>query len=330
VLHNSAISHKMSKLVKAVGLVRVDHVLVSPKMVSNGSSQRLSRWSVQCSGDAANSLAVLSSLGFETAFAGRIGDDFLGQFARDSFVQLGCDVSSLISEKGKLTSSRYYLMSETEAASLDMAMSCPELVGNEVDPNEWLDGVACLVIEATALCKLHELVLHAVESGVPVVVSGRGLDADSLAMLKRITGNSTSLGKSSSSLGGIGLVISERNMSSAFSSEVNATSSSSSHSLLDVLTDVGLTWSIMTLGEEGAVGVFGGNRFETPAIQVPVVDCISAGDVFLGGFVFAMLSKKTFEEAMRIGHRVSAWSCEAVGARSSLPTLPRLKKAGYL
>ena len=78
--------------------------------------------------------------------------------------------------------------------------------------------------------------------------------------------------------------------------------------------------TVIKRGADGAIVQSRGREFEKPARKVAVVDTTGAGDSFNGGFLTALLSGATLEDAARLGNYVGGCS---VGARGGIDGLPR-------
>jgi sulfofructose kinase len=77
----------------------------------------------------------------------------------------------------------------------------------------------------------------------------------------------------------------------------------------------------VTLGPRGAVLLDGDRFHHQPAFDVHVVDTTGAGDVFRGGFIYALVQRKPIDEALRIANAAAAVSCTRLGALNGVPTL---------
>ena len=59
------------------------------------------------------------------------------------------------------------------------------------------------------------------------------------------------------------------------------------------------TCCVVTLGERGAMALEGDGVHHEPAFSVHAVDTTGAGDVFRGGFIYALLRGQPIEQALR-------------------------------
>jgi fructokinase len=88
----------------------------------------------------------------------------------------------------------------------------------------------------------------------------------------------------------------------------------------------GVPLIIITLGAEGVIASFNGERVSTSAVHVPVIDTIGAGDAFTGGVLHWLhaagglggrldhLRRDDLEAALAFGTHVAAITCTVPGA----------------
>ena len=83
---------------------------------------------------------------------------------------------------------------------------------------------------------------------------------------------------------------------------------------------------VVTLGEQGASALEGDRFYHQPAFMVPAVDTTGAGDVFRGGFIYALVSGQPMDEALRTANAAAAVSCTRLGALNGVPTLAEVRE----
>jgi ribokinase len=92
----------------------------------------------------------------------------------------------------------------------------------------------------------------------------------------------------------------------------------------EMLRERGPRWVIVTIGREGAVASFEGERVAIPAPQVTVKDTTGAGDALCGAFAAALARGATPEEALRRGVAAGSAACTIDGAQRSMPTTEQI------
>ena len=72
---------------------------------------------------------------------------------------------------------------------------------------------------------------------------------------------------------------------------------------------------------------FDGERlYREPACQVHAVDTTGAGDVFRGGFIYALIQRQPIDQALRTANAAAAVSCTRLGALNGVPSLAEVRE----
>ena len=91
---------------------------------------------------------------------------------------------------------------------------------------------------------------------------------------------------------------------------------------------------VITLGEQGAIGVTQDGVISSPSFKVQPVDATGAGDTFRGGFSFAyVIQKMSLEKSLIFANACAALKITQLGARTGMPNIEKvskfLKNRGY-
>jgi ribokinase len=89
---------------------------------------------------------------------------------------------------------------------------------------------------------------------------------------------------------------------------------------VQLVSDLAVRSTVVTLGSEGAVVVHDGRVTEIPSPVIKAVDTTAAGDAFCGALADALARGESLEDAAWWGTRVAAVACTKPGAQDSLPT----------
>jgi sugar/nucleoside kinase (ribokinase family) len=81
----------------------------------------------------------------------------------------------------------------------------------------------------------------------------------------------------------------------------------------------------VTLGEHGAMVLDGDRLYQEPAFSVQSVDTTGAGDVFRGGFIYALVHGQPMDQALRTANAAAAVSCTRLGALNGVPALDEVE-----
>jgi len=83
---------------------------------------------------------------------------------------------------------------------------------------------------------------------------------------------------------------------------------------------------VVTMGEHGSMALDGDRFYHEPAFKVHALDTTGAGDVFRGGFIYALVHGQPIDQALRSANAAAAVSCTRLGALNGVPTLDEVKE----
>jgi sugar/nucleoside kinase (ribokinase family) len=245
---------------------------------------------------------TLARLGVPVAFIGRVGDDEAGRSIRSGLEHEGVDISGLRTVAGRSPVTIVLVEAETGERTL-----VPDVLG--VPPIELAerDLAACaaaawLHVDQTGYPALPEVRSAGIET--PVSLDG-GNFVDAL------------------DLAGIALYApTERALLARYPGSA----------LVDAMTAAlaeGPELVAVTRGAHGSIAASrspaGPPRMTTvPAIEVPVVSTLGAGDVFHGALLAALLDGNEVHEALQRANATAALACRALDGRSAIPTRAEL------
>jgi sulfofructose kinase len=87
-----------------------------------------------------------------------------------------------------------------------------------------------------------------------------------------------------------------------------------------VAHEYGIRAAGMTLGREGALMYAAGKFHYSPGFVVETVDTTGAGDVFHGGFIYAVLKGWDMPRILDFANAMAALNCTVLGARGGIAT----------
>src|SRR5581483_2059350 len=116
--------------------------------------------------------------------------------------------------------------------------------------------------------------------------------------------------------------------SERFASEISHTSDV--RRSLAELVRMGPRTAVVTLGEEGAIGLAGETVVAQGALPVDVRDTSGSGDVFRGAFAYATLHGWALERALPFANAAAGLSCRHLGGVGGIPALGEVLRAAGL
>jgi len=283
----------------------VDHVPAADEKMHALAMDR------QGGGPVGPALTVVARMGFRAAFAGQVGDDFAGQFIIDEFRREGVDLRGEVVHPRtqsqislvlvhRATGKRTVISGRGELAEAvcdrlrhEMARRCKIL---HVDCYD-MDAAICFADE----CKM---------AGGAVVYDAGSVKDGSAELLAR------------TDVAVVSRVFAEQ----MFGQD-------DWEAACRALAEMGPSYTGVTLGEAGAVGLADDEFFEVAAFPVEVVDTTGAGDVFHGALDVAILKGWDFKKCLTFAAAVAAMKCRRLGGRAGIPTFGEavgfLKEHGY-
>ena len=85
--------------------------------------------------------------------------------------------------------------------------------------------------------------------------------------------------------------------------------------------------AVVTLGEDGAIGLHENKLVRQQALPVDVVDVTGAGSVFRGAFGYALLRDWPIERAIPFANAAAGLNCTSLGGQGGIPTLEAVERA---
>ncbi|MBN2353074.1 MAG: hypothetical protein JXD23_10935 [Spirochaetales bacterium] len=250
-------------------------------------------------GPAANAAYLLSSWGARAAFAGCVGGDREGKAVMDELRTAGADTSLVLRAQGYRTPFATILVNESGGTRT--------VLTRHADPPEYhpdwtrLSGPPSIILadghQPTATRESLERY-----PGAATV-----LDAGSLRDATRELVASVDYALCSEAFGAALIGLPRLDTPEEEAEAVRAVQAECTGR------------AAITLGERGLVYVEDGRARRLGAFPVKAVDTTAAGDVFHGAFVFALLQKKSFRDALFFAQAAAALSTTRRGGRTSIP-----------
>jgi ribokinase len=277
--------------VVCVGHATVDYLGQVDKYPELDRKEEIQAFSLQGGGPAATAACAVATLGGNASFVGKVSDDEFGDFIKLGLAGLGVDISRVVTEPG-LVSPWAFIAVEARSARRTIFWTKGDVSSLREDEvaATVLDGARVLLVDGHHPAAQLALVKLARQRGIEVVRE-----------------HSTCV------------VASER-----FAAEVEG----GIDKALAHLRRGGPRCAVITLGEDGAVGVEGDDDpIIAAAHAVTPVDTTGAGDVFHGAFCHALLQGWDLRRRLEFANCAAALSTRALGGRAALPRLEEVEAA---
>ncbi len=289
--------------VVGLGQACVDYLGDLPFYPLEDSKAELRSLVIQCGGPASTALITLASFGIKTSFIGSISDDFSGCKIKENLLKKGVDISCLKITPG-FTSQLAFITVSAGSGKRTVFWhrgTVPHLKATDVDISHFgsakilhLDG---LMEEASI--KAAE---QAKDMGIHIVLDAGTLREQSIKLV--------SLSDT--------VIVSEGFVSSI------STPGACHKDSLEYLRSLGPETAVITLGENGSIGLDKQGSVSQKAFDVKVIDTTGAGDVYHGAYIYAMLNSWGMARCMHFASAAAALKCRSPGAQQGIPTLEEI------
>ena len=289
--------------VVGVGLATLDQIGVGPR--SRDPSVELTAFSLQAGGPTGTALATMAAFGAKARYFGRLGNDAFGEIIQRRMRSFGVDTSAVLQEPGRLSPVTFTMIEDDHGRRYSRYTrgDTTPLVPGDL-PGTLFDQVRLLYIDGEM-------------PGVQIVAAERAR-ARGARVLLGIRRMGPGLGELLDLADAV--VASER-----VASEI-AHSSDMERSLVE-LTKMGPDIAVVTLGEDGAIGLHENKLVRQQALPIEVLDVTGAGSVFRGAFGYAMLQDWPLERAIPFANAAAGLNCTSLGGQGGIPTLEAVESA---
>lgn len=290
--------------VTGIGHACIDTIGLVPHLPALDEVLVMDATTRQGGGPVAQALVTLQRLGKKTAFHARLGDDAIAQEIRTGLEAEGVDCSHLLRDPGHV--------SNTSIILVDRATGKRSICAHRGDYHP----IAPADLDLDALCAAPILHLdgHAPEAALHAAREAR----------RRGRIVSIDAGHARDDL--IPLAAAATLLIASEKFAMFATGTGDETAWGPTLRAMGPSTVVVTRGERGSLTWTADDHFVTPAFPVDVVDTTGAGDVFHGGYLYAVLEGRSPRECATIASAVAAMKCRSLGGRAGIPMLPALSR----
>ncbi len=281
----------------AVGHCTLDQIGLVDHFARDDEEVQMPTYSVQGGGAAATAAVALARWGVTTRFAGKVGDDDRGALIERTLRDEGVCTQRIAKDTGRISQTRFVVVEATTGRrhTYFTPGDVSPLGAQDVDA-KWVDDHELLVVDSRFPKAQAPLIERAKQLGVPVVCESNR--------------DRSTLGRC---VEGADVVVTSERLASAF------TGVGSLEGICEALLEKGPEIAIITLGDEGAVGMSRESSLvRVKAEPVDVVDVTGASDVFLGAVALGVLEGWELEKMVRFANAAAGHACTAPGGRSAI------------
>lgn len=290
--------------VLGVGANSVDRVAILPGYPRPDGTQakmRMRRHEIYCGGQMATALSTCASLGLRAKYVGVTGADDNGARVRQALAERQIDIADVIVRDAS-NQHAIILLDEVSGERIVLWDRDERLLLHEDElPLDHIAGARVLHVDDVDEEAAIRSATAARAAGVPVTSD-----------LDRLTDRTEAL------LAAVTIPILAEHVPPAL------TGRDDQEAALRALRMRHDGWLVVTLGARGALALDGDRLVHAPAFRVPVADTTGSGDVFRGGFIYALLQGWPLEQILRFANAAAAVSCTRRGALNGVPTMEEI------
>jgi sulfofructose kinase len=284
--------------VVGLGLNAVDHLCVVPQFPQFDSKLKMVDFSVQGGGQAATAMVACKRLGLKTRYMGKFGDDEFGRFSAHCLEQEGVATHGAIRVPGVRNQFAFILIDqETGERTIiwdrDKRLSIkPEEISRDI-----ICSAKVLLIDGHDAAAGLQAARWAKEDGMVVVMDAEKISDETKELMNHVD-----------------ICIGERHFPERFTGIADLRQG------LDAITSQGPRIAGVTLGKDGALVLYRGTVYHSPAYSIECRDTTGAGDVFHAAFIRALHEDWDIMQCLDFSNAVAALKCRGLGGRAALPS----------
>jgi sugar/nucleoside kinase (ribokinase family) len=292
--------------VVGLGQVMVEHLGVGPR--SPETIVELSAFSMQAGGAIGTTLAAVCALGGQARYMGRLSDDDLGRIVLRGLKEFGVDVSSVLIEPGRVSPASFILVDDRTARRFVRYTrgNTTPLQPGEL-PRNLFDDARVLVVDGRAPAPQIAAAERAKALGLTIVLDARHLGPGMGELL-----------------GLCDVVIGNERFAAEFSHSADM-----KRSLMELI-QMGPRTAVITLGEEGAIGLESDTLVRQPALEIDVMDTTGASEVFRGAFVYGLLKGWHLDRCLPFANAAAGLNCRHLGGLGGIAPLSEILEVAGL
>lgn len=311
--------------VLCVGLACVDQFYESEQYpLENIKLERYEETPMSGGGPAANAACLLAKWGQRTAFAGRCGNDFYGQFIAHDFKLRGIRTDSRLTLTDYISAHSFILVNHENASRTILTVKDPRTSDTFLKEKATGLSPAATGLESFT----YDLDWR------PRLILADGHEPELADQAIRLWPDAISVLDAGSLRYGTDLlaplvdyVVSSERFALQWTGLDKLETAADFQTCINKMK-AGLAGKIVvTLGERGLIWEDNGQARHMPAFPARAVDSTGAGDIFHGAFSYALLKNHAPEPALHLASLAAALSVEKPGGRHSIPSLEDVEQA---
>lgn len=284
--------------VVGVGLNAVDHLCVVPHFPEADTKLKMLDFSIQGGGQAATAMVACKRLGLKTRYIGNIGDDAMGQLSLRSLIDEGVDTAGVTVVAGA-RNQLAFIMIEQHTGNRTIVWDRDQRLRMKPSavPQKLICSAKVLLVDGHDAGAALQAARYAKAAGMVVVMDAETVAAETKELISLVD-----------------IVIGEQHFPEKFTGLADCKKA------LEAIAQYGPSVVAVTWGARGALMLYQGAFYYSPAFEISCRDSTGAGDVFHAAFIRALFENWDVEQCLAFSHAVAALKCRGLGGRSCLPS----------
>ncbi|MCK4906237.1 MAG: hypothetical protein KAS64_01725 [Spirochaetes bacterium] len=289
-----------------IGAIVVDQISILEEFPKPDSKNLIVKNLTQVGGPVPTAMRVLSKLGINTSFIGKIGTDEKGKYIRECLKKSGVECSGLIEEKASSGFAQVWVESKSNTRTIAYSTgTLTPIKASDIDP-ETLPEASILHIDGREHISIKNIIQHFKNKESFISIDTGSFREKTLDILKYVN-----------------LII----MPESFALE--AFGNMKLPELINQARDRFKNTEIIviTSGKNGSISSFidksttSPKSYTQPAFPVIPVDTTGAGDVHAGSLLYGIVNKWDIKQSLKFAAAASALKCMQFGNTNALPGL---------
>lgn len=285
--------------IEGIGLVVVDELILLPEYPEPDTKIKIIDGVKQVGGPVPTALKLLSKLGLNCHFIGKIGNDDNANFIESKLAQSGLDNSGLIRECGKSGFSQVWTDVKNNTRTIAYSTGTLSSLSDSDFNFDNLPQAKILHIDGFTNIGIRKTIEYYKEKGAKISIDTDNFSEEILEIIDIVD-----------------FIIMPKRFAVQFVGNYSMTT------LADKMKEEYPSASaiILTDGVNGSVCNYNGKIITQKAFNVEVVDTTGAGDIHTGGLLYGLFNGWEMDKSLQFASACAALKCKHIG-NGTLPDI---------
>ena len=299
--------------ITVMGSFVVDLMARAPHLPQTGETVKGDGFLVGPGGKGSNQGVAAHLAGAEVDMITKIGRDYFGQLALDSFQSVGMHTRYVMRDEELGTGAALIMVDENTGDNKILVTlgACSNITGADIEGvREAIQTSAVFLTQLeTNLDAVEKAIGIASESGVKIILN----PAPACAVPDEILG--------------LVDILTPNEVEASILSGITVATPGEASKAARALINKGVRNVIITLGGNGLLAMTEGGELHIPCMDVEAIDATGAGDAFSGALAAAVAEGRDLFDAAGFANAAAALSVTKIGTAPAMPSRPEIDRA---